>query len=132
MALQYSAAVRNAQLDSFETTTGTAPKLRIYSGAPPANTATAASGTMLVEMSLPSDWLAAASGGSKALAGSWTGTAVATGTAGYFRILDTAGTTTHAQGTVSTTGADLNLNNTSIATTQTVTITAFTITSANA
>ena len=31
MALQYSVAVRNAQLDAVESTTGTAALLRIYS-----------------------------------------------------------------------------------------------------
>ena len=37
MALQYSVTVRNAQLDAVETTVGTAPLLRIYSGSAPAN-----------------------------------------------------------------------------------------------
>ena len=94
MALQYSVAVRNAQLDAVESTTGTAALLRIYSGAAPANCAAAASGTLLAEMTLPSDWMAAASGGSKALSGTWQdASANATGTAGHFRLLDSGGTT---------------------------------------
>ena len=135
MALQYSVAVRNAQLDALESTTGTAALLRIYSGAAPANCAAAASGTLLAEMTLPSDWMAAASSGSKALSGTWQdASANATGTAGHFRLYDSGGTTCHAQGTVTATGGggDLTLDNTSIASGQSVTITSFTITAGNA
>ncbi len=135
MALQYSVAVRNAQLDAVESTTGTAAILRIYSGAAPANCAAAASGTLLAEMTLPSDWMAAASSGSKALSGTWQdASANATGTAGHFRLLDSGGTTCHAQGTVTATGGggDLTLDNTSIASGQSVTIASFTITAGNA
>ena len=135
MALQYSVAVRNAQLDAVEVTVSTAPLLRIYSGSAPANCAAAASGTLLAEMTLPSDWMAAASSGSKALAGTWQdASANATGTAGHFRLYDSGGTTCHAQGTVTATGGggDLTLDNVSIASGQSVTITSFTITAGNA
>lgn len=135
MALQYSVTVRNAQLDAVETTVGTAPLLRIYSGSAPANCAAAASGTLLAEMTLPSDWMAAASSGSKALSGTWQdSSANATGTAGHFRLYDSGGTTCHAQGTVTATGGggDMTLDNTSIASAQSVTITSFTITAGNA
>ena len=135
MALQYSVAVRNAQLDAVESTTGTAAILRIYSGAVPANCAAAASGTLLAEMTLPSDWMAAASSGSKALSGTWQdASANDTGTAGHFRLLDSGGTTCHAQGTVTATGGggDLTLDNTSIASGQSVTITSFTLAAGNA
>ena len=131
MTVQLSTAVRNAQLDSVESTTGTLALLRILTGAQPADCATAESGTELIEIALPSDWMAAASGGTKAEAGTWSGTATGDGTAGYFRILDTAGTTCHMQGSVSTTGADMNLDNTSILTGQTVTISGFTLTGGN-
>ena len=135
MALQYSVAVRNAQLDAVEVTVSMAPLLRIYSGSAPANCAAAASGTLLAEMTLPSDWMAAASSGSKALSGRWQdASANATGTAGHFRLYDSGGTTCHAQGTVTATGGggDLTLDNVSIASGQSVTITSFTITAGNA
>ena len=135
MALQYSVTVRNAQLDAVETTVGTAPLLRIYSGSAPANCAAAASGTLLAEATLPSDWMAAANSGSKALSGTWQdASANATGTAGHWRLYDSGGTTCHAQGTVTATGGggDLTLDNTSIASAQSVTITSFTITAGNA
>lgn len=135
MALQYSVTVRNAQLDAVETTVGTAPLLRIYSGSAPANCAAAASGTLLAEATLPLDWMAAASSGSKALSGTWQdASANATGTAGHWRLYDSSGTTCHAQGTVTATGGggDMTLDNTSIASAQSVTITSFTITAGNA
>jgi hypothetical protein len=130
MALQYSVAVRNAQLDAFESTTGASAVLRILSGSAPANCAAAQTGTVLASLSLPSDWMAAAASGSKALAGTWQDTSAdATGTAGYFRILDSTGTTCHAQGTITATGGggDMTLDNTSIASGQTVAVTTFTI-----
>lgn len=134
MALQYSVAVRNAQLDVVESTIGTTPILRIRTGAAPATCATADSGTVLAELTLPSDWMAAASNGSKALSGTWQdASANATGTAAHWRLYDSAGTTCHAQGTVTVTGGggDMTLDNTSIASAQSVTITSFTITAGN-
>lgn len=135
MAIQFSAAVRNARLDAIETTIGTAPILRIRTGAPPANVAAASTGTVLAELTLPSDWLANASSGSKALLGTWEdASANATGTAAHFEITASDGTTRHMQGTVTVTGAggDLTLDDVTIEAGQTVTITSFTLTDANA
>jgi len=134
MALQYSAAVRNAQLDALETAIGVSAVLKIRTGAAPANVATADSGTVLATMTLPSDWLAAASSGSKAKSGTWQDTSAdATGTAAHFRIYASDGTTAHIQGTVTATGGggDLTLDNTSIASGQAITISSFSITAAN-
>ena len=135
MAIQYSTTLRNNQLDQVESTTGTSAILRIYSGSAPANCAATATGTLLAEMTLPSDWMAAAASGSKAKSGTWQDTSAnATGTAGYFRVLDSTGTTTHIQGTVTATGGggDLTLDNTSIASGQSVTINTFTLSAGNA
>jgi len=135
MTIQLSVAARNARLDAFESTTGATAVLRIRTGGQPATCATADSGTVLAEATLPSDWMAAASSGTKALSGTWQDTSAnATGTAGHFRIYDSAGTTCHMQGSITGTGGggDMELNNTSIASTQTVTITAFTLTDGNA
>lgn len=133
MSLQYSASVVNAKLDQIESTISTAPKLRLCTGTVPATCATAQSGTQLIEITLPSDWMAAASGGAKAKSGTWSGTASAAGTAGYFRILDSAGTTCHVQGTVTATGGggDMTLDNAVLANGQTVTINTFTVTGGN-
>lgn len=133
MAFQFSTTARNAALDAIETAIGTAPTLEIRSGTVPANAAAADSGTVLATLPLPSDWLAAASGGSKALSGTWQDTSAdATGTAGHFRIK--AGATCHIQGTITATGGggDMTLDNTSIAAAQQITITSFTITAGGA
>ena len=129
MARQFSTAVRNTWGDAFETTVGVSAKLSFYTGAPPAACATAASGTLLATLSLPADWLSAAASGSKSLLGTWTGTGAAAGTIGYYRITDTAGTTCHEQGTVTATGGggDMTVDNTSIASAQVVSITAYTL-----
>lgn len=134
MAAQFSVAVRNGWLDNTETTIGTSPKLRILTGPKPATCATAESGSLLAEITCPSDWMAAASAGAKALAGSWTVAASGTGTAGYYRIVDTAGTTCHEQGSITVTGGggDMTVDNTSIASGQTVTVTAKTLTAGGA
>lgn len=134
MAIQLSVAARNARLDSFESTAGATAKLQLRSGAPPANCAAAASGTLLAELTLPADYMAAASAGSKALSGSWTGTGAAAGTVGHFRIVDNAGTTCHMQGTVTASGGggDMTMDNTNVAVSQAITVDSFTITDANA
>lgn len=134
MAIQESTTVRNAKLDAIESTIGTAPILRFLSGAAPATCATAETGTALANMTLPSDWLAAASGGSKALSGTWQDTSAdATGTLGYWRIYDSSGTTCHMQGTVTATGGggDITVATTSITATQPFQITSFTLTDGN-
>jgi hypothetical protein len=134
MAVQLSVAVRNARLDAIETNIGTSAVLRIRSGAPPATCATADSGTLLAEMSLPSSWMADAASGSKAISGTWQDlSANAAGTAGHFRIYDSGGTVCGIQGTITATGGggDMTLDNTSIASGQQVTITSFTLTDAN-
>ena len=128
MPFQFSTTVRNAALDQIETTIGTAPTLEIRSGTVPANCAAADSGTVLATITLPSDWSNAASGGSKTLLGTWQdSSADATGTAGHFRIKQ--GATCHIQGTVTATagGGDMTLDNTSLATGQQFTVTAFTL-----
>lgn len=135
MALQESVAVRNARLDAIETTIGTSAIMKIRSGSVPADCATADSGTVLATISLPSDWMAAASSGSKAKSGTWQdSSADATGTAGHFRVYASDGTTCGLQGTVTATGGggDLTVDNTSFASGQSFTVSTFTITAGNA
>lgn len=134
MAVQLSTTVRNARLDVIETTIGTAPVLRIRTGAQPANCAASRSGTVLATLTLPSDWMAAASGGSKALSGTWQDlTADASGTAAHFEIMDSTVTTCHMQGTVTVTGGggDMTLTNVGVNVNDPITISSFTLTDAN-
>lgn len=135
MTLQLSTAVRNARLDAIESTIGTSAILRIRSGSVPASCATADSGTVLASATLPSDWMAAASGGSKAKSGTWEDlSADNTGTAAHFRIYDSGGSTCHLQGTVTLTagGGDLTVDNTSFVAGQAFTVTGFILTDGNA
>jgi hypothetical protein len=135
MAIQLATSTRNARLDAIETDTGTAAKLMIYTGSIPADCASATTGTLLAEFDLASDWAAAASGGSKALNDlPMSTTGAATGTAGYFRLFKSDGTTCQIQGTITATGGggDMTLDNTSIASAQAVNVTGFTITDGNA
>lgn len=133
MAVQLSTTVRNARLDAIETAVGASAIMRIRTGTVPANCGTADSGTVLATLNLPSDWLAAASGGSKAISGTWQdASADATGTAAHFRIYDSGGSTCHIQGTVGTSASDLIVDSTSFTAGQQFTVTAFTLTDGNA
>lgn len=135
MALQYSVNVRNARLDVVESTIGTAPLMEFRTGSPPASTAAAATGTQLALSALPSDWMAAASGGTKAKNGTWTITGTAAGDIGYFRVYEAGSPSlAHIQGTVTATGGggDMTVDNVSVAIAQVVTVTGFTLTAGNA
>lgn len=133
MAIKYDATTRNAMLDALTTRVGTSGLLRIYDGTRPATVATAiTTQVMLVALTTNATaFAAAASGGILTANAISNGTAAATGTASWFRLFKSDGTTAIIDGDVSTSGADLNLNNTSIATGQTVSVTAFTVTEGN-
>lgn len=133
MTLQFDAATRNAELDAIEAHIGTEPVLRLYSGDPPANTAAAATGTLLGTGTLPSDWMGAAAAGSKALAGTWTITIGTAGDAGHFRLLESTETTVKMQGTVTATGGggDMTIDDISVEVSQEVTVSTFTLASGN-
>lgn len=135
MAIQFSVAVRNARLDSIETTVGTSAVLRIRTGAAPATCATADSGTVVATINCPSDWLAAAASGTKSISGTWQDlSADATGTAAHFRLYDSTGTTCHLQGTVTAAGGggDMEVTSTSFTAGQSFTVNTFTLTDGNA
>lgn len=136
MTIQFSVAVRNAMLDAIETTMGTAVKIQIYTGAQPANCAAVSTGTKIAEFTLALDWASAAASGSKAVLGvplSTTGINGG-GVAGYYRFVDSAGVNCHEQGSITATGGggDMTIDNTTIATGQTVQITGFTKTAPGA
>ena len=128
MTYRYSVAVRNAALDAKETTIGATAVLKIFSGAEPANCAAADPSGLLVTITLPSDWMNAASAGAKTKLGTWSGTASGTGTAASWRLYASDGTTCHVQGSMS----DMVLDNNSISVSQVVTVNTFSITSGNA
>lgn len=135
MAIKISNTVKDARLNAIETAIGTGAVVKIRTGAPPSAISDADSGTTLATLTLPSDWMAAASGGSKAKSGTWEdSSADATGTAGHFRIYASDGTTAGWQGTVgvSGSGADMIVDSTSFTAGQSFTVTSFTLTEGNA
>ena len=124
MTLDLNNLLAGALLDRFDTEFPAGAILEIRSGAGP-GAENAATGTLLASITLPATPWAAASGGSKAKSGTWEdSSADGTGTAAHYR-LKNAADTRRIDGTVSTSGADLNLNNTSINATQVVTINTF-------
>jgi hypothetical protein len=137
MATRISGAAQNAAVDAVvdlvDIGTGANGTLAIYTGSQPADVDDAATGTKLVSIALSGTAFGAAASGSAALAGTpKSGTAIAAGTAGWFRIFDQDGETTGngiIDGSVTATGGggDLELDNTSIASSQTVNITALTV-----
>lgn len=141
MALQLSGTVRDAMAavvhDKINTLVGVqgAVTLRLYTGTPPAF-ASAASGTLVAEMTLPGNWMAAGPTGTSVLNGTWQDTgANATGTVTYFRIVTATAPTTHIQGTVTTVGGggdmELSPSNVITSTSQAITIASFTLTASN-
>jgi len=111
---------------------GPGAKLLFYTGSQPANCATAASGTLLATLTLPALEESAASSGGATIAATWTGTASAAGTAGYFRIMDATNTTCHMQGSVGQGSGDMSFDNSTFTVGQNLQITGFTETDGNA
>lgn len=133
--LKYSAALKNAQQNAITTTMGTSAVLNIYAGTQPASPDTAISSqTLLASLTCNATFAPGAAGGVLTLNSISNGTGTAGAGAGtnatFFR-LTTSGGTAHIDGTVGISGADLNLNNTNIATGQTVSVTSFTLTNGN-
>lgn len=129
MSAGYSTTLRNAQLDAITTAVGNAGLLRIYDGTRP--TTGGAATTKLAEFTLGTPFAAAAAAGvlSPTLPSSTTGLAASTAT--WFRIV-TSGGTFVIDGSVGTSGSDMNLNTTTISVGVTVSVTSFSITRGNA
>lgn len=129
MTIAYSTAVRNAMLDAITAAIGTSGLLRIYDGSRPASGGAAT--TLLAQLALSATAAPAASGGVLTFnAITQDASADATGTATWFRVT-TSGGTFVIDGSVGTSGSDLNLTSTSIVITQPVSVTSFVITEAN-
>lgn len=130
MALAYSTAVRNAMLDAVTTGAGGSALLRIYDGTRPASGGTAT--TLLAELTCNATFAPGASSGVLTLNSiTQDSSANASGTATWFRIVKSDGTTFVMDGNVGTSGSDLNLTTTTIVSTQPVSVTSFVITEAN-
>lgn len=130
--LKYSAALKNAQQDSITSAVGASALLKIYSGTQATNPDTAISAQLLLAtLTCSATFAPASSGGVLTLnaitSGSGTAAAGAGTTATWYR-LTTSGGAAHIDGTVGTSASDLNLNSTTIALNQTVSVTSSTYT----
>lgn len=131
MTIGVDSSIRNAWGDAFTTRAGASALLRIYDGSRPATGGTAT--TKLAELTCNATFAPSASGGVLTLnAITQDSSADATGTATWFRIVKSDGTTFVLDGSVGTSGADLNLTTTSIVAGAQVSISSFTITSPHA
>lgn len=125
--LKYSNGTRHAQNEGLISYAGNNAIIRLYSGTQPASANTALSGqTLLVSCQLAGAF-GTDSNGTLTLGTVNDGVAVSNGTASFFRIVKSDGTTVVMDGSVGTSGADLNLNTTTINITQTVNISGGTI-----
>lgn len=133
MALKFAAAYRTIRADSITTRAGASALLRIYSGTQPASADTALSGnTLLAELTMNATFAAGASSGVlTANAITQDSSADATGTATFFRLVQSNGTTVVMDGTAGT-SADLTLTTASIVSTQPVQCSSFVITEGGA
>lgn len=125
MTIRFNTAMRDAMVTTL-TNAISGYTLSIYTGSQPAAANDAATGTKLVDIMI--NGFNAPANGSATLNTSTpnTGTAVATGTAGWGRIVGGAGE--RIDGTVGTSGTDFTINSTSITNGATVTLTAMTVT----
>ena len=150
MTVRLSDGLRTAMLETGSLESALALGfIFIHTGAQPAAANNAATGTLLVTIAvsdgatgLSFDAIATAGVLAKAVAETWSGTAAATGTAGWFRfnelITDKAGTTTamaalsttaqRLDGSIAVSGGDLQMSNTSIVAAAIQTISTFNLT----
>lgn len=125
--IHMSATLRNALLDAINAVIGSGGKLKIYTGSQPANTAASETGTLLATLTLSSTPLAAASAGSASF-NAITGDTSAdnTGTAAHFSITKSDDTRL-IEGSVGTSGSDLNVASTSFVAGEDIEVTSFSL-----
>jgi hypothetical protein len=130
--MQYSTTLRTNQVGQIQTTVGSSGALKIFSGAEPANCAAADPSGLLATITLPSTFLTSSSGATT-IAGTWSTTGSANGTAACFRIYD-GSAVCHVQGSVTASGGggDMIVSTTTIASGGAVSVTTFTVTGNNA
>ena len=133
MALAFAVTLRNSMLDQIKTALDAgsgAALIRIYDGTRPATGGTAT--TLLAELTCTDPSAGAPSSGTLSFSSiTQDASANATGTATWFRMVDSAATFV-MDGNVSTSASDLNLTTTAIVATQPVSISSATITAGNA
>lgn len=133
MALAFATTLRNTMLDAIKTALDAgsgAALIRIYDGTRPATGGSAT--TLLAELTCSDPSAGSAASGVLTFSSiTQDSSANASGTATWFRMVDSAATFV-MDGNVGTSGSDMNLTSTSITSGQPVAITSATITAGNA
>lgn len=111
MALTISALAAQAMGAALATDIGSAATIEIRTGSKPATPETTVTGTLLATVTISGSFTSTS--GVLTSADPAAASVVATGTAGYFR-LKTSGGTAKVDGTVGTSGADMNLSSVSL------------------
>jgi hypothetical protein len=136
MAIQFSAACRNAMMDAITTIAGASCLLRIYddTGTTPAAVSNDNNtNVLLAELACNATFAPGASGGVLTLnAITSDASANASGNLDYFRIYKSDGTTCVLQGTARTSGGDMNFGVTAFVAGGTVNATSFVLTAPGA
>lgn len=131
MTISLTTATRNAALDAITTAVGASGRFRIYDGTPPASANAALSGNnLLADLPCSATFAPAASGGVLTVNAITTTNAALSGTASFFRIT-TSGGAAVVQGSVGTSGQDLNLNTVSIVAAGPVAVSSVVLTAGN-
>ena len=130
--MSFASALRNARADQFGVFTDAGPAaglIRVYDGVRPA--AGGAATTLLAELTFSDpSFSAAAAGVATANAITQDASANASGTATWFRVVDSVGTFV-TDGDIGLAGADMNVNTTAVAAGQPFAVTSFVLTEGN-
>jgi hypothetical protein len=132
--IKMAVALRNAILDAITTFAGGSALIKIYSGSQPTDGDTAIGAqVLLATLTCNATFAPGASSGTLTLNSISSDTSAdATNTAAWFRMLKSDATTKVMDGTVGTSGCDINLNTTSIVSGATVALTSAVFTGPNA
>ena len=132
MAITYATSTRSSRMTQIVTDLGAGSLLKIYdaTGGVPTNAAAALGSQVLLASLSCSSTFGTVSSGVLTANAITSATAGASGTAAFFRIT-TSGGTAVVQGTVGTSGADLNLSTTTISSGVTVAISSLVLTEGN-
>lgn len=131
MTLGYNVLVRDARNNAITTFVGGSALLRFYDGSRPATGGAAT--TLLAELVCNATFAPASSGGVLTLnAIASDVSANASGTATWFRLVKADGTTQAIDGSVGTSGADLNMSSVTFVAGAVIAVSSFVITGGNA
>jgi len=129
MTIRFNGTIRDAQANTVVTEAGANAYIRIYTGTQPANPAAAVSGTLLAELRGNATQFGTVAAGVITLSATVAdSSADAAGTAGWFRVFKSNGTTAVVDGSAGTSGTDLILNSAAVTLGGNVSITSGTIT----